>query len=108
GRAGRARSSALRKSVRSAGWAAAAIPAARSTMARIPRLATRDPPLFAKRDPFERALRFDARLDRVGGSLDPPDDALVHRIEALRRAREVVDEAEEVAFVQRAGAQLHP
>src|SRR5438067_2703677 len=107
-RSSAARSSRVKKSVPKSSSAAAAGSAvhAASTAAAIA-LARTIHPLLAQRHPLERAVRLDARLQRVGrGDLDSPQRTAVDGEESLRRARECVDEADDVALVERARPEL--
>src|SRR5688572_8174130 len=65
--------------------------------------------LFLQGDPLEGALDLDPGLQRLGrGRLEAAQRAAVERKESLAAGGELLDEAEHVALVQSAHAQLHP
>src|SRR5450432_2820631 len=107
-RSRRSRSCGVVKSVPSASRVAAAAGIAENAIAIAARILAGARMFFLEGDPLERAVGLDARLDGIGArAFDPPHCAAIDGIEALRISRERVDEAEEVALVERARLELH-
>src|SRR6185312_2949578 len=105
-RSSRSRSSGVVKSVPSS--AAEAIAQARHAAAARQALGGTVRMLVLERDPLQRALGLDARLQRIGvGHVHAAHGAFVHGIEPARAALERVEEAQHVALVQGARLELH-